>query len=272
MRNHNGAGGARGDSSIQVVRRIAQIFSCFEEEGPIIGLARLAQKTGLPKTTVHRIVTSLQAEGLVAKAEGGYRLGHRLFRWGLLYQASNDLRQKGLPILEKLRDATGEMTHLFTREGRVRVCMEKADSPQAVRTWVGVGNILPLHVGSAGKVLLAYLSQEERDLILNSEVVPNREALEAALEETRRRGWASSFEEREKGLASASAPIFDHRGSVVAAIGVSGPIFRFTPERAEEYSGALLKAARDLSQQLGYNPATDAAARGRFTEGEEANG
>lgn len=271
MRNKISGPEARRDSSIQVIRRIAQILSCFEGEGPVISLGRLAQKTGLPKTTVHRIVTSLQAEGLIAKEEGGYRLGHRLFRWGTLYLSGTDVRRKGLPILERLRDATGETAHLFTREGPFRVCVEKADSLQPVRRWVDVGNILPLHVGSAGKVLLAYMDSAERDQILSSIGVLNRETLEGSLRETRHRGWAATFEEREKGLASASAPVFDHRGSVVAAIGVSGPIFRFTPELAEEYSGALLRAAWDLSQQLGYTPTAEHAAHGKISEGDNTD-
>ena len=123
-----------------------------------------------------------------------------------------------------LRDQTGESTQLYAREGETRVCLLALESPHSLRTIVPVGAALPLARGSAGKVLRG-----------------DADAL--------RRGWAESVEEREKGVASVSAPVVIE-GRVVAAVSVSGPIERTSREPGRRYARAVMAAARAVERAL----------------------
>ncbi|MPY92747.1 MAG: IclR family transcriptional regulator, partial [Acidimicrobiia bacterium] len=129
------------------------------------------------------------------------------------------------PVLERLRDATGESVQLYVREGAARVCVAALESPHGLRTIVPLGAALPLELGSAGKVLR-----------LEPEAVA--------------RGWAESVAEREPGVASVSAPVRDGR-CVVAAVSVSGPIDRTTRSPGRRYAAAVTAAAREIEFAAG---------------------
>lgn len=242
-------------SPVQVLDRAFEVLACFERGSATLSLADLVEATGLAKTTLHRILTTLVAHGVLSRDRGRYRLGYRLLQWGALYRVGNDLQERAVPVLRRVRDVTGETTYLFIREGCHRVCIGKVDSPHAVRQTVDVGSVMPLHVGSAGKVLLAFTPPTQREHILLEAFAgqPRPEGLEAELEQIRREGWASSFEEREVGAASASVAVFDFTGRVVAALGVGGPAYRITPETVAVWAPDLLQSARDLSASLGHN-------------------
>ena len=187
------------------------------ESGPL-SLAGLVEATGLSRATAHRLAVALEVHGLLGRdGAGRFALGPRLT--GL------DLPSLARPALEALRDRTGESAQLYVRRSDRRLCIASLESPHGLRTIVPVGMSLPLHVGSAGKVLRG-----------------DPEALE--------RGWAQSVEERERGVASVSAPVHDGRGEVTAAVSVSGPIERTTRSPGRRYAGAVLDAAAAVSQAL----------------------
>ena len=187
------------------------------EAGPRT-LAGLVEATGLSRATAHRLAVALEVHGLLSRDGGGrFVLGPRLT--GL------DLPALARPALEALRDATGESAQLYVRRGDRRLCVASLESPHGLRTIVPVGAALPLDVGSAGKVL-------SRD------------------DESLRRGWAQSVEERERGVASVSAPVRDANGEVVAAVSVSGPIERTTRSPGRRYATAVVRAAAEVGQAL----------------------
>jgi DNA-binding IclR family transcriptional regulator len=134
------------------------------------------------------------------------------------------LREIALPALRDLRDKTQESVQLYVRDGDQRICVASLQSPHGLRTIVNEGAALPLRAGSGGAVLL------ERPAVLE-------------------RGWAESVGEREAGVASVSAPVFD-RGRVVAAVSVSGPIERLTRTPGKRYARAVMTAARTIEQAL----------------------
>ena len=174
--------------------------------------------SGLPRATAHRLAVALEVHGLVARdRDGRFGLGPRLT--GL------ELPALARPALERLRDATGESVQLYVRRGDRRLCVASLESPHGLRTIVPVGASLPLDVGSAGKVLRGDPSVDGR-------------------------GWAESVEERERGVASASAPVIGAGGGVVAAVSVSGPIERTTRSPGERYGPALVEAARAVEREL----------------------
>ena len=184
------------------------------ESGPLT-LAGLVDATGLSRATAHRLALALEIHGLLGRdGPGRFALGPRL--------TSVDLPALARPALETLRDTTGESVQLYVRRGDRRLCVASLESPHGLRTIVPIGVALPLHVGSAGKVL-----RDDPDID--------------------RGGWAESVEERERGVASVSAPVRDGQGRIVAAVSVSGPIERTTRAPGRRYAGAVLEAAAAIA-------------------------
>ena len=203
-------------SGIGVLDKAVAVLDALEA-GPR-SLVELVSAAGLPRATAHRLAVALEAHGLVGRdGEGRFVLGPRLSLLSLPLLAR--------PALEALRDVTGESAQLYVRRGERRLCVEALESPHGLRTIVPVGALLPLEVGSAGKILRG-------------------EA--AAL----KRGWAESVEERERGVASVSAPVWED-GAVVAAVSVSGPIERTTRSPGRRYAKAVVNAARAVERAMG---------------------
>ncbi len=155
----------------------------------------------------------------------GSRSGSGSSRSGGLLRTGWGLPEVARPALEALRDATGESAQLYVRDGDRRVCVEALESPHGLRTIVPLGAALPLDVGSAGRILRG-----------------DPESL--------KRGWAESVAEREAGVASVSAPVRGHDGTVIAAVSVSGPIERTTRQPGKKYAAAVVEAAARIARGL----------------------
>ena len=198
-----------------------RVLDAVEQAGPR-SLADLVAATGLSRATAHRLAVALESHGLLRRtADGRFALGLRLVGLGRAAADGLPLADAAGPALAELRDATGESVQLYVREGDQRVCVASLESPHGLRTIVPMGAALPLDRGSAGR------------------------ALEAAGS-----GWVASVEERERGVASVSAPVFDRDGRVVAAVSVSGPIERTTREPGRRYGPAVETAARRVEAAL----------------------
>ncbi len=203
-------------SGIGVLDKAISVLDAVEA-GPQT-LAALVDATGLSRATAHRLASALVVHGLLGRdGAGRFVIGPRLT--GL------ELAALARPALAALRDATGESTQLYVRRGDRRLCVASLESPHGLRTIVPVGMSLPLDAGSAGKVLLG-----------GPDVVD--------------RGWAESVEERERGVASVSAPVLDRAGQVVAAVSVSGPIERTSRAPGRRYANAVLDAAATVAAAL----------------------
>ncbi len=212
-------------SNVGVVDKTVTILEALEE-GPC-NLAELTGRTALPRATAHRLAVALEGHGLVTRTgDGRFSLGLRLVALGRAAgsQSHRSLAETAAPVLLRLRDRTGESAQLYVRAGGSRVCVAASESPHSLRTIVGIGAVLPMDRGSAAKVLA-----EDPPVI--------------------RRGWAESVEEREKGVASVSAPV-RFAGVVVAALSVSGPLERTTRQPGSRYADAVAAAARELEVSL----------------------
>ena len=228
-----------GKSGVGVLDKSVAILAFLAEGGPA-GLAAVVEGTGIPRPTAHRLLSALEAHGLVARGRDGYRLGLRLLGWGerAAAEASPGLVEAARPALVWLRDATRESTQLYVREGDGRVCVASFERATGLRTTVDVGEVLPLTRGSAGRVLLAWADDVEKSGVE-----------EKRLLEVRERGWAESVAERERGVASVSAPVF-RGGRMVAAVGVSGPIARLGERPGERMAEKVVEAARRIEDAL----------------------
>lgn len=202
-------------SGIGVLDKTVALLDVLEQEP--LSLQALTEATGMPRATVHRLASALEVHGFVERdGAGRFALGARV--------AARSIAGVARPALERLRDETGESTQLYVRRGEGRVCVASLESPHGLRTIVPVGAVLPMDVGSAAKVLSG---------------------------STGRRGWAESVEERERGVASVSAPVRSAAGDVVAAVSVSGPIERTSRSPGRRYAAAVCAAADEIREALG---------------------
>ena len=200
-------------------------------------LRYLAEASGLPRPTAHRLLVALETHGLVARAAGGlFRLGPRLAE--LAARAGRELELGALagPVLRRLHERTGESVQLYVRSGDRRLCVAACDAGAGLRDSVPVGALLPLDAGSAGKVLLAWADDAERFPAARPEELAG----------VRRRGWAASVAEREAGVASVSAPVL-RDGRPLAAVCVSGPASRLGPAGCRRLAPAVTAAAATLA-------------------------
>ena len=197
------------------------------EERPCT-LAELVAATGISRATAHRLAASLLAHGLLRRdGEGRYALGLRLVALGRAAEAALPLGRLAEAALRELRDRTEESAQLWLADGDTRICVASLQSPHGLRTIVETGAVLSLDRGSAGSVL------RSRPTELGE-------------------GWIASVAEREPGVASVSAPVIDG-GRIVAAVGVSGPIERFTTQPGDRYGAAVTAAARAIEAAAGFS-------------------
>lgn len=228
MDNHSGVG---------VLDKAVRVLDALEQ-GPA-PLAELANRTGLPRATAHRLAVALEVHRLVGRtSDGRFRLGPRLAA------TPDPLVPSAEPVLRALRDETGESAQLYIRSGDARLCIAAAERESGLRDTVPVGTVLPMTAGSAAHVLLAWADAPD-------EVLPGGATFDAVeLAATRRRGWADSVGEREAGLGSVSAPVFGPDGRLVAALSISGPLPRLTRSPGRRHAAVVRRHADQLGAAL----------------------
>lgn len=253
------------DGRIQVVERAVDVLRVLAR-GPA-SLTEVAQATGLPKGTAFRILGSLRYEDMVVKdpLDNRYMLGT-----GFLRLTRNPLQGLAAvaalarPALTEVWRSTEETITLHARLGPDRVCVEELQSPHPIRYMAGVGVRAPLHVGSAGKVLLAFMPADERERILRRvplepmtpRTIVDAEALVAELDEVRARGWAGSAGERVPNAAAISVPV-RVREDLVLALSILGPADRLTEDRQMAALDDLRAAAAAIEAATGGTPDLD---------------
>ena len=237
------------------------ILNAFSSEDPELGVTELAERLGLHKSTVHRFMVNLNAAGLVERnpRTGRYRLGLRIFELGGLVMQQMNLWDEALPFLEGLVHDTGETGHLAVLDGGEAIYIERVEARRALRVPSAIGRGYPAHATNLGKVLLADLPGERVEAIVaerglaafTPHTITDLDLLTAELDRIRALGYAIDNEEYDEGLRCIGAPVRDHSGHVVAAVGIGGPVTRITPERVNELAELVMAAARGLSRRLG---------------------
>jgi len=255
---------------IQAIERAVAILNAFSAETPELGVTELAERLGLHKSTVHRFLVNLEAGGLVERnaRTARYRLGLRIFELGGLVLQQMNLWDEALPFLEGLVRDTGETGHLAVLDGGEAIYIERVEARRALRIPSAVGRGYPAHATNLGKVLLADLAPDRLRQIVGEgplgaftpHTITDPSELEAELERIRAQGFAVDNEEYDDGLRCIGAPIHDHTGQVVAAIGIGGPVTRVTPARLAPLAELVMAAARGLSRRLGAGRAESLAA------------
>ncbi|MBP1992343.1 IclR family transcriptional regulator [Paenibacillus eucommiae] len=240
--------------TVRSVERALDILLCFTDASDLT-LTELSGRVGLHKSTVHRLLASLEGKGFVMRDAGTekYRLGYRLWELSANLSQSDDPGQILLADMEHLRDQIGETISLYVQDGLERVRIQAVQSNQPIRRVAPVGARMPLYVGASSKVLVAFAEPAVQELLHASADWPpglSREAFLQQLGETRRLGYATSVEEREPGAAALAAPILGRGGKLVAALAVSGPANRLTLEKMQEHGPLIMEAARRMGTML----------------------
>lgn len=230
-------------SGVGVIDKASLILDALEA-GPA-SLADLVEATGLARPTVHRLAVALAHHRFVGRdVQGRFVLGSRVVE--LASAAGEDrLISASAPVLLQLRDATGESSQVFRRQGEWRVCVASAERPIGLRDTIPVGTQLSMKAGSAAQVLIAW--EDHARLI---EGLAHARFSATTLAGVRRRGWAQSIGEREPGIASVSAPVRGPSGRVIAAVSISGPIERLSKQPGQKHAEVVVQAARQLTEAV----------------------
>ena len=249
-------------SETQTLTRAFAILDCFSPERSEMGVREIARQLGLSSSTVGRLLASMHGARLLTQNQTtrAYSLGPKVLAWAGVYTSSLDIRARARPVLEDLHRITRESISLYILDGDERVCVERIESPERIRSVVRIGERMPLHAGASGKILLAFLPPAEGEQILRSiplkpitsRTLTDRKALERELAAVRRQGYAVSLGERVPGAASVAAPIQDASGRVIAALNISGPLPRFTKAKISKYLKQVTRAAAHISQAMGF--------------------
>jgi DNA-binding IclR family transcriptional regulator len=245
---------------IQSVNRAISILNAFSINEAQLGVTELSHRLGLHKSTVHRLLKSLERGGLVERDPRNrkYSLGIRLIELAGTMLNSRNVPQVVRPYLHYLADAVEELTYLAYRVGDEVLNVEQVPGPHLVQSVGWQGRRTPLHSTSAGKIFLAYMSEKELERVLEkglpgptSRTITDPADLRYELERVREQGYATSYEELEEGTNAIAVPITSPNDEVIAAIGVVGPAYRFTPERSMSHLDVIRGVAREVSHRLG---------------------
>lgn len=235
---------AETQDGVAAVNRALGILGALAAVSEPSTLAEIAQATGLYKSTILRLMVSLENAGYVTRfRDGRYGLAASAYRLGLAYERQNPLRQHVLPILHDLVDRGTESSSFHVvHSATTRLCLFRVNSAHSTLDRVEAGNILPIHRGAAGRVLLAYSADPQR----------SHEAL-------RRDGYALSRGERDPACCGLAAPVFGPTGELAGAISLSGPAQRFTETAIARMRNLLLRACEDTTAALGGRSVAPAA-------------
>jgi len=254
---------AKPNYPIKVLDKSLSVLELLLQKGSSMNMIELSEKLGFYPSTTHRILDTLKHRGYVEQNSHTqkYQLGLKALELGMAKLHQMDLVREATPCLKELVNQCNETVHLGVLEEGEVLYLAKEESSQTIRMISYVGKRAPLHCTALGKVLLAYLSEEERKKILGEKVLPrftentitNRRELEKELSKVKKQGFALDREENEKNVRCIAAPIRNHQGKVIAALSISSPIFRIDKNAQNNLKEALLEISKKISKRLGYN-------------------
>lgn len=246
---------------ITALQRGLRLLHLFSESPRGLTAKQVASLSRLPVSTVHRFLANLVTSGFLNRdVEGNHHLGIACFSIGQAAAGQLDIRRLSLPYLRELNQQTRETIHLTMRHGLSAVYVEKLDSPEPLRIFSRIGASVPLHCTAVGKVMLAYLPQDEQDRVLpeldlkrlTCNTVGNLQELKTEMSRVRKNGYASDMEEHELHIRCVAAPIWDHTGSVQSSLSITAPAFRMSVARLRQLAPLIQAAGLRISAELGY--------------------
>ncbi|MGI0084913.1 MAG: IclR family transcriptional regulator [Nitrososphaerales archaeon] len=256
MRNRNEAVG--------VLAKTFEILSCFRSKPQGLTLAEIAELAGLNKSTAHRLLSQMTTRGFIDRTEdGAYVIGHALFQLGLLSPRPQEFRSTAHPVMTDLARETGETVNLAILDGFEILVIDVIESLHEFRMAAKVGGRKPFYTTALGKVMTAFSSNTELEILLGHirqplecptpHSISTLARLREELNLTRARGYALDDEECVIGVRAVAAPIFSSDAHVEGAISISGPASRVSKDRIPLLASSVVSAANIITARLGGN-------------------
>ena len=248
--------------SVRSVERAIQILKTFSADEPELGVGEIGRRVRLPKSTVFRLLYTLETCGFVGQDSETnlYHLGVELIPLANSVFVYSNLCQIARPHLRKLVRTLEETASLSVLLDKAVINLEQVEfSGRLIVRAGGAGNRIPFHATSVGKAIAAYLPKDQLDallesthLALTSATITDEEDIQRELTRVRGQNYATGFEEVEVGLHAIAAPIYNHVGDVIASISVSGPAYRLTRGRIQEIAPQVIHTADQISREMGF--------------------
>ncbi|MGB7818050.1 MAG: IclR family transcriptional regulator [Ornithinibacter sp.] len=243
--------------TVQSVDRAVTILELLAVHGTA-GITQLARELGVHKSTASRLVSALERRRLVEQIEerGHYRLGVGLLTLAGATSARLDIVKEARPVCRRLAARSGDTVNLAVLSGGAALYLDQVAGASSLSSYSWVGQHVPIHATSNGKVLVSALEGPELTRVLGQLVaytpstVTERALLDAQLAEVRANGYAVAADELDVGLTAVAAPVRDAHGDVIASVSVSGPSFRFGEARIDELAILVREAAAEISSHL----------------------
>jgi IclR family KDG regulon transcriptional repressor len=248
--------------TVQSVTRSLSILEVLSEFHEGLGITDIAQKVGLHKSTVYRLLSTLiQKEFVIQDKETNkYKTTFKLYELGNKRIKHMDILSASKAYSKKLMESVNEVVHLVVRDDHKIVYIDKVEANNTIRMASYIGNRSPMHCTSVGKAILAYLPEKKVEEIWNkskakkltANTITDLSRLTEELVNVRSKGFAVDDEENEEGVRCIGAPIFNRNAEVEGAISVSGPAIRMSEEKMETVAVEVMKYAGLISRELGY--------------------
>jgi IclR family KDG regulon transcriptional repressor len=249
---------------IRAVSRALDVLLCFSRESPELTLTEISERVKLHKSTVHRVLATLENAGFLEHdpATAKYRLGLRLLELASLVLEHVDLRRQAWPYLVRLAHEYRETVDLGILNGTDIIYLEVIESPQRVKLAVARGQRLPVCCTASGKAMLAFLPEKQVRQIMvqglnryTEHTIVSPENLLADLRVAHERGFAISQAEYEEDIHAVAAPILSIRQEPLAVVALAGPAFRLPLERMMELGPHVRQCANDIARDIGLTAA-----------------
>lgn len=255
--------------TVQSVDRAVTILELLAHHGEL-GVTTIAKHLGVHKSTASRLVSALEQRGLVEQVEerGKYRLGLGIVRLAGATTARLDLVQEARPVVRRLAAQTGETVNLVIESDGSALYLDQVSGTSTMSSYDWVGQRIPLHATSNGKILLSERDPAELHHLLGvlpaytPSTVTDVEVLAEQLAAARQQGYAVATDELDVGLTAVAAAVRNAHGEIAASVSVSGPTFRFDSERIAEVAALVRDAAAEVSALLGWRAPGSASGRG----------
>lgn len=244
----------------KTVVRSMDILHLFIDHAAL-SFQEIIELSGIPKTSVYRMLISLEEMRFVEKGDDSkYRLGLVFLTYGNLVLSRLDVRQIAYPIMQKLHKELKEAINLIIKQGDEAIYIEKIDDYQKVRLYTSIGRRSPLYAGACSRVILSFLQDDEIDAYLDKVefksfalgTIMDKDRLLESIQHARKNGYTISHSELENHTSAIAAPIYNFKGEVVAGISIAGIEANYRKENVDIYAKKAIAAANEISEKLGY--------------------
>jgi len=244
----------------KTVVRSMEILNLFINHAAL-SFQEIIELSGIPKTSVYRMLTSLEEMELLEKrADTKYRLGLSFLKFGHLVSSRLDIRKIAYPIMQDLHNDVNEAINIIVKQGDEAIYIEKLDTNQKVRLYTAIGRRSPLYAGACSRIILTYLPDAEIDAYLKSTelksfalgTITDQSRLYENIKQSRKDGYTISHSELENHTSAIAAPIFDHKGDIAAGISIAGMEANYQSENVPVFAAKAKAAAEEISRRLGY--------------------